>query len=190
MPHHTTLLSWFKTLFLKIFHSKCFVAWMLCLHWCDTNVTHRGWCVSAGIGRERADQLPAGLPGARRLPQQRPVWTAATPARSVAKKTMIVFGDALLDWAGKAAELPFFWNTEAGFQLEDYLDNQYLLLQLTIAIFILELEVILATASPAPLESIFVSQNPLQREELSCEYDWQLLHPPPTSLCCNSLIHW
>lgn len=34
------------------------------------------------------------------------------------------------------------------------------------AISILELGVILATMSPAPLESVFVSQNPPQREEL------------------------
>lgn len=68
-------------------------------------------------------------------------------------------------WEGCWA--PFYWKTEAGFLLKDYWDHQYLLFQLTTAIFILELRVILATTSPAPLESIFVPQNPPQREELS-----------------------
>lgn len=48
-----------------------------------TLLFYRGRCFSAGICRERADQLSVRLRRQRHLPHQRPFWTAASVARSV-----------------------------------------------------------------------------------------------------------
>lgn len=88
---------------------------------------------------------------------------------------------------------PFYWKTKAGFWLEDYLDNQYLLFQLTVTIFILEWGVILATTvSCSPGIHFCHTESSTERGAfVKPDYDEQLFFLPPLfpSPCCNRLIH-